>query len=318
MLRRYLTLAAAALVVTIGLAGPSQAQPRNDRINLVVVSEDADPDTVPRNNRIFNRVQTQLSEYMNTRGFQVYDETAMALGMTPTGRVRRRDAELIEVARAVSASTPIDAMVIYQIYASVRRSPAANIRYPSVRLTARILNVRTGQLVGSYEKDDFQFPPLPFPCERECLLETIGGHAKMLATDLGSGLSTKIEAFARPAGVSGGVAVAKDAPVGVAPAPQGGASQDGCVNLPTDIEIQLRDFTPADMNRVESQFVSWGCYQQHRTVSMTDSMANFFYRTSADTARITRNFRLMMEVLGINAQVTFAGNRVTVTKLLTR
>lgn len=307
------TLAAlTAAFLAFAAAPAAEAQSNNARINLVVMSDDADPDTVPRNNRIFNRVQLQLSEYLNTRGFQVYDETSIAGGITPPNRVRRRDAELIEIARA--APTPVDAMAVYQIYASVRRSPAANIRFPEIRIAGRILNVRTGQFISSFEVGGFQLPALPNPCDRECVLENVGSHSRVLATDLGSALAGKLEAFARPGGST--AEAGKDGPTTAA----GGAaaSADGCVALPTDYQIVLRDFKTSDVNKIESGFVRWGCYQRHRTVSMTDNGATFFYSTSADSARLTRNFRLMMELEGINAQVTFTGNTVTVTRVMTR
>ncbi len=310
-MKRTLSFLAAALV-GLGFAGAVQAQSNNSRINLIVMSDDADPDTVPRNSRIFNRVQLALSEYMNTRGFQVYDETSVAGGINPPGRVRRRDAELIEVARA--APTPLDAMAVYQIYASVRRSPAAQIRYPEVRIAGRILNVRTGQFISSFEVGGFQMPALPNPCDRECVLEKVGDQSRMLASDLGSALASKLESFARPGG-----ATADGGKDGAAPGTSvAQASADGCVALPTDYEIQLRDFTPSEVNRIEGEFVRWGCYQRHRATATTDNMAAFFYSTSADSARITRNFRLMLELIGMNAQVNFSGNRVTVTKVLTR
>ncbi len=309
MKKTLAALATAFLAFTA--AAPAEAQSNNARINLVVMSDDADPDTVPRNSRIFNRVQLQLSEYLNTRGFQVYDETSIAGGINPPGRVRRRDAELIEVARA--APTPIDAMAVYQIYASVRRSPAANIRYPDVRIAGRILNVRTGQFISSFEVGGFQLPALPNPCDRECVLENVGSHSKQLATDLGSALSSKLEAFARPGGAT---EASKDG--GTVAAGGAAASGDGCTALPTDYQIILRDFKTADVNKIESGFVRWGCYQRHRTVSMTDNGATFFYSTNSDSARLTRNFRLMMELEGINAQVTFTGNTVTVTRVMTR
>jgi hypothetical protein len=292
----------------------AKAQGNNARINLVVMSDDADPDTVPRNNRIFNRVQLALSEYMNTRGFQIYDETSIAGAITPPNRVRRRDAELIEIARA--APTPVDAMAVYQIYASVRRSPAANIRFPEVRIAGRILNVRTGQFISSFEVGGFQLPALPNPCDRECVLENVGSHSRILATDLGSALSSKLEAFARPGG--GTAEAGKDTVGGAAAAGTAAANADGCVSLPTDYQVVLRDFKTSDVNKIESGFVRWGCYQQHRTLSMTDNGATFFYRTSVDSARLTRNFRLMMELEGINAQVTFTGNIVTITRVMTR
>jgi hypothetical protein len=108
-MRKTLSALAAAFLA-FAAAPDAHAQGANSRINLVVMSDDADTDTVPRNSRIFNRVQLQLSEYLNTRGFQVYDETSIAGGINPPGRVRRRDAELIEVARA--APTPLDAMAV--------------------------------------------------------------------------------------------------------------------------------------------------------------------------------------------------------------
>jgi hypothetical protein len=306
--------ALSALFLGFAAVPAAEAQSNNSRINLVIMSDDADPDTVPRNSRIFNRVQLQLSEYLNTRGFQVYDETSIAGGVNPPNRVRRRDAELIEVARA--APTPVDAMAVYQIYASVRRSPAANIRFPEVRLAGRILNVRTGQFISSFEVGGFQLPALPNPCDRECVLENVGSHSRILASDLGSALAGKLEAFARPGG-SAATEPNKDAGTGPV-AGAAAASADGCVALPTDYQIVLRDFRPSDVNKIESGFVRWGCYQRHRTVSMTDNGATFFYSTTAESARLTRNFRLMMELENINAQVTFTGNTVTVTRMLTR
>jgi len=301
------------LALLLSFAAAASAQSTNSRINLLVMSDDADPDTVPRNNRIFNRVQLQLSEYLNTRGFQVYDETSLALGMTATGRVRRRDAELIEIARAVS--TPVDAMVVYQIYASARRAVAADIRFPEIRIAGRVLNVRTGQFIAAFEVGGFQLPALPNPCGAECLLETVGTHSRVLATDLGAAIAQKLEGFARQPGVGASVG-GKDGVGG------GGAvavgNTDGCANLPTDFEIQLREFSTTEVDRIESEFVRWGCYRTHRTVRMTGNSADFFYSTSSDSARLTRNFRLMMELVGLNGQITFSGNRLTVSKVATR
>lgn len=307
------------LALLMSFSVVASAQSPNSRINLLVMSDDADPDTVPRNNRIFNRVQLQLSEYLNTRGFQVYDETSLALGITQTARVRRRDAELIEIARAVS--TPVDAMVVYQIYASARRAVAADIRFPEIRIAGRVLNVRSGQFIAAFEVGGFQLPALPNPCSAECLLETVGTHSRLLAADLGAAIAQKLEGFARPSG--GAAAVGKDGNVlgggagagGAAPVAAGG---DGCNSLPTDFVIQLRDFTATEVDRVESEFVRWGCYRAHRATQMTSTSADFFYTTSADSARLTRNFRLMLELVGLNGQVTFSGNRLVVSKVATR
>lgn len=303
---------AMSALVVLGALSASQAQPANpnERINILVMSDDADPDTVPRNHRVFNRVQLALSEYLNTRGFQIYDETGVAMDITRTGRVRRTDAQLYEIARLVP--TPIDVIVVYQIYASVRVSPNVGIRVPNIRIPGRILNARTGQFIGTFEVGDFQLQPLPVNCQAECVLENVGGQARVLANDLGSALAQKLAGFARPG--QSADAAGKDGPAGqVAAAPA-----DGCSGLPTEFVFQLRDFSASEVTRIESEFVRWGCYQQHRTTQMSATSADFFYRTSADSARISRNFRLMLELIGMNAQVTMSQNRITVTKVATR
>jgi hypothetical protein len=302
---------AALLAMFAIITGPAMAQSNpNERINVLVMSDDADTDTVPRNNRIFNRVQLALSEYLNTRGFQVYDETGISMDFTRTNRVRRTDAMLYEIARA--APTPIDVIVVYQIYASVRSTPATGIRMPDIRIPGRILNARTGQFIGTFEVGGFQLQPLPVNCQSECVLENVGAQARILANDLGAAIAQKLAGFARPGGgaAAGGGEAGKDGVVA--------ANADGCVSLPTDYVIQLRDFSTSEVTRIEGEFVRWGCYQQHRATQVTATSADFFYRTSSDSARITRNFRIMLELVGLNAQVTLSQNRIVVTKVPTR
>ena len=128
-------------------AAPARAQTKP---NIVVMGEDADEDAVPRGNRIFQRVIHELSETMNLRGYNVYDETAVAMGFTQANRVRRRDDELIEVARAVQ-NPPLDVVAVFQIYASASKSAYSDIVRPEIRIPGRLLNVRTGQSLGSFE-----------------------------------------------------------------------------------------------------------------------------------------------------------------------
>lgn len=182
-----------ALVFALS-AAPAQAQAKP---NVVVMGEDADEDAVPRGNRIFQRVIAELSETMNLRGYNVYDETAVAMGFTQPNRVRRRDAELIEVARAVS-SPPLDVVAIFQIYASASKSAYSDIVRPQVRIPGRLLNVRTGQSLGAFEVAGLQLPPLPQGCDRECLLERVGAEAKTIAGDVASALTAKLDGFVAP------------------------------------------------------------------------------------------------------------------------
>ena len=60
-----------AFTLTLGfLAVPAHAA---DNPNILVMGEDADEDTVPRNSRVFKRVLTALQGQMDYYSFNVYD-----------------------------------------------------------------------------------------------------------------------------------------------------------------------------------------------------------------------------------------------------
>ena len=108
-------LAAAVLLCAAPMAWAQSSGP-----NLLIMGEDADEDTVPRNSRVFNRVLNALAEQVNEMGFNLYDETAITLDNFAQGRVRRTDAELIDIARSVR-QPPIDVVMMFAIYASAEK-----------------------------------------------------------------------------------------------------------------------------------------------------------------------------------------------------
>jgi hypothetical protein len=190
-------LVAAVLGVTL-LASAAIAEARGP--NILVMSDDADKDTVPRNSRVFNRVIAELSESLIAEGFQVYDETAAGMSVIKPGRIRRRDAELVSVARSITRP-PIDVIVIFQIYASAKKSAHSDIHRPEVRVTGRLLSVRGSRALGFFEAGgDLELPPLPRRCfvpklNKGCLLEHVGMEAKLVAGAVGQALSAKLAAY---------------------------------------------------------------------------------------------------------------------------
>ncbi|MFC3690863.1 hypothetical protein ACFOWB_01410 [Chenggangzhangella methanolivorans] len=314
MLIRTLSAIAGLAFASIALAAPAGAQTKP---NIVVMGEDADQDSVPRGNRIFQRVIAELGETMNLRGYNVYDETAVAMSVTQPGRVRRRDAELIDVARAVQ-QPPLDVVVVFQIYASAQKSMYSDIVRPEVRVAGRLLNVRTGQGLGSFETTGQQLPPLPQGCDRECLLEKVGAEAKTLANDLSNALGAKLDGFIGSAPSAGGGAVTDVAPAGGgsvgAPAPAG----DACGGMPTAYVIKVQGFSAEEMQRMEEYSAAFSCYASHRPVRASGGMAEYWYETRSDSARLNRNLRLMLDHMGSAGQVTFTGNTFTIAKVATR
>jgi hypothetical protein len=314
-----LLLSAAALAGALAspLMSRAEAQPRP---NIVVMGEDADEDTVPRGNRIFNRVIRELAETMNLRGYNVYDETAAAMGITQPGRVRRRDAELIEVARSVQ-TPPLDVVVIFQIYASAQKSLHSDIVRPDVRVPGRILNVLTGQSLGSFEVTGLQLPPLPLGCDRECLLERVGAEAKLLAGDLAQALTQKLDGIIAPRRASDGSgigSVIETAPGAAGSTTAGSLQAEGCSGLPTAFVIRISGFSGAEVQAVEEYMRAFKCYDHHRTVRASSGQTEYWYETRIDSTRLNRNLRLMLEHMNVGAQVTMSGNTFALGKVATR
>ncbi|WP_407529201.1 hypothetical protein [Methylobacterium oryzisoli] len=316
--RAILAAAPAALALLLDFsAAPALAQ---GKPNVVVMGEDADEDAVPRGNRIFQRVIAELSETMNLRGYNVYDETAVAMGFTQPNRVRRRDAELIEVARSVS-NPPLDVVAIFQIYASASKSAYSDIVRPAVRIPGRLLNVRTGQSLGSFEVAGLQLPPLPQGCDRECLLERVGAEAKTIAGDVAAALTAKLDGFVAPRrGADAGPAPMGAAPSGEAP-PAGVTAAPGteaCGGLPTAYVVRLNGFSAQEVQAAEEYMAAFRCYEHHRPVRSGASAAEYWYETRSDSARLGRNLRLMLEHMSAPGQVQFSGNTFVLSRVATR
>lgn len=313
--RAQTSFAAALFALAAGLTlsvAPAQAQ---GRPNLVVMGEDADEDAVPRGNRIFQRVIVELSETMNLRGYNVYDETAVAMGFTQANRVRRRDAELIEVARAVQ-NPPLDVVAVFQIYASASKSAYSDIVRPEVRIPGRLLNVRTGQSLGSFEVAGLQLPPLPQGCDRECLLERVGAEAKAIAGDVAAALAAKLDGVIAPRrGAEAGAP--PPAPAGnaaVAAAPGG----EACGGLPSAYVVKLNGFSAQEVQAAEEYMAAFRCYEHHRPVRAGGATAEYWYETRSDSARLGRNLRLMLEHMSAPGQVQFSGNTFVISRVATR
>jgi hypothetical protein len=282
-------------------------------LNILVMGEDADEDSVPRGNRIFNRVIAALSEEMNVQGHDVFDETAVAMNINPANRVRRDDSELIEVARAVP-NPPLDVVVVFSIYASVREGAYSEVLRPEVRIPGRILNLRTGQLIGSFEVKGLDLPPLPVACERECLLEEVGNHAAILGAELAAALTSKLDGFVGSAPATGASAVIVAPATTDAPVLMG----DSCEGLPTAYVLRFDGFTTEEVTAVEEYVNSFACVQSARPARTSERSSEYWYETRSDSARLTRNLRLMLEHMGIEGQLSFSGNSVVITKVATR
>ena len=77
-MRRVILMSAAGLLL-ISCANVSTPSIAAEKPNIMIMGDDADRDTVPRNSPVFRRVLDALSNQLNEEGFDVYDETAVTL-----------------------------------------------------------------------------------------------------------------------------------------------------------------------------------------------------------------------------------------------
>ena len=289
MKRIISSLAAIVMALAFGYIAPAVA---GEQPNILIMGEDADEDTVPRNNRGFKRVLDALANELDLEGFAVYDEVAVTLDDFNQGRVRRTDAEIIDIARSVT-NPPIDVAVIYAIYASAKEtSYALKIR---IRVAGRLLNVRSGQRLGNFEVELPRADNVPTNCTRECILEVVGKNAKILAQDLGAVLAKKLD-YLSPAG-NGNSSITE------------GDSDKGLANA---YSLVFDGFTPDEISQIEEYMIAFRGYQHHRPVRSSLRTNEYWYETSSEAARLNRNLRLMLDLLETDGRVVYSGNTFTV------
>ncbi len=290
MKKTFFLLAGALLLISCAGAPSSMAI---EKPNLLIMGEDADEDTVPRNSRVFRRVLDALSNELHDEGFDVFDETAVSLDDFAQGRVRRTDAEIIDIAKSIKRP-PIDIAIIFTIYASAR-----DLNYTTkikTRVSGRILKVGSGQRLGNFEVESPREWNAPADCPRECLLETVGKYSKTIARDVGSVLAEKLASLYD----SGDEAV----------------SNSG--NLTNGFSLVFEGFSPDDMFDIEEYLVVFQGYKTHRVVYSGRRHHEYWYESGIAATRLNRNLRKMMDHLGISARVGFSGTEYVMTKISQR
>ena len=287
-----------------------------DQPNVLVVGEDADEDTVPRNSRIFNRVNDALRARMMELGFKVYSETAVSMDITNPGRVRRTDAELISVAQNITAA-PIDVISAFQIYASAPQNAYSDIKQLKIRIVGRMLQVQTGRDLGNFEVSvgPKGLKPLPVRCDRDCILEHIGDEAKPIANEVGAVLARKLDQLSPSAPKPTSVVTATVPTSAPPPIPAAAPASGTCSGLSSAYTIVLNGYDSTDVGAIEAILVAFQGYEHHRPIRSQTLFSEYWYETCSDRARLERNLRQMAEQFPGQNRVALNGNRFEVEKI---
>lgn len=265
-----------------------------DPVNLFIMGEDADPDAVPRNSRVFNRTFRAMERQLQNGGFRVFDETAATPGFRQ-GRVRRSPEEMIDIARSVR-NPPIDVVVFFTIYASANET-GYNTKLRT-RVEGRMLNVRNSESLGSIEFDAPGNWTAPADCNRECILEVVGENSRIIGQEVAAVLEEQLSWMVRErAGRGDGVG------------PGNG--------LLADWELAFDGFSQSDMIGIEEYLVRFSGYENHRPTYTGARRTVYWYSSRITSARLNRNLIRMLDRLDIQARVSFTGeqNKIEITKV---
>ena len=278
-----------------------------DQPNILIMGEDADEDTVPRHSRIFNRVALALQSHMQEQGFTVFDETSATMDVTDPGRVRRSDAELISVARAID--TPINVIVPFQIYAFSQDNAYSDIKELKVRIAGRLVEVHTGKALGNFEVSvgPRGLRPLPVNCNRDCVLEHVGDESKIIANEVGLILADKLRRIAAKGGTATDVVKETSAEEVDSHCGEG---------LATAYMVIIKDFDGKDIRKIEDMLVSFPGYQTHRPIRSQSRYTELWYETCSDRARLQRNAQSMAEMFPGKNRVSLAANRIEIQHIM--
>ncbi|NVJ91948.1 MAG: hypothetical protein HWE34_09845 [Methylocystaceae bacterium] len=298
------------LTINTTLSNPAQSA---ELPNLMIMGEDNDMDAIPRDSRVFRRVLNALAETLNTDGFDVYDETAVSLDNFAQGRSRRMDAELIDIARSITRP-PIDVIVMFEIYASAERLDyTTKVR---TRLSGRLLDVHSGRRLGNFEVASPRNFRAPVNCNRECILETVGDNARLLARDIGDVLVEKLGDEVDYG--TGNQNSYNDDGYGAGKTNDlaSRSNMDGCKGRVQDVFLNFQNFSEQEMLDMEDVILAkFSCYVDHRPAVSQGRNHEYAYKTRLHTGKLKRNLVRALEYLGMSGRVRYQGKEFTITKI---
>ena len=331
---------AAAMFGICAMTGAASAA----TINVLVMQEDWDPESLPRNNRIQNAVLSTINQTLNAPAYQsklrqygidgmdVYDETALTLNFYQQDRQRRTDEELISVVRSVD-NPQIDVVIPYTIYARAVTDPYSQIVKLQMSMNYRAIDVRDSRFVGG-DNLDIDTKGISFvgcaaglngtPADPHCIKEFVSKNGEKLARNAGNKLAIQLAAQlgrqygggSSSQGAGGNDGINDSIGTDVAALPRRGAGGGGCDNRPSTFAVTFRGFEQRQMNAVEEYMAYWKCALDLDVTGSDFSEITFSYKTRSDQQRILRNIRLMLELMGVVAEPTTEGSNGIVVEAL--
>lgn len=287
MISRF-TLAVGAVAALIGFTSTSVPGLAQDVPNLLVMIEDSDPDTIPRDSRVQRNIIAGMNDRMISRGYRVYDEQALGIDgyreTTASDRVRRTDQELIMVANSIANPT-IDIVTVYEVFASVDKTDFAT--FARMRVAGRMLSPQSGRQYGNFEVTTPKTYKLPVNCPRECLLEQLSEEGRDLGIELAETLADKLDQYFVSTGNTAGAAAG-----GEGGEPTGGGG--GSVGFERTYNLRFSECSPQSRMDFEPYLVIFEGYIDHRANRCSGTRCEMSYVSTINPGKLQRNLERML------------------------
>ena len=287
---RVLALVTLFLLTAVIHSGASLAA---ETMNILILGATDNRDRPPGESRAFKGVVDELSAVLQDHGFAVFDESAVTLNNLAQDGERRDDAKPMDIARAVRRP-PVDLAIVFSVYTRTKQlSYTAKI---GSQITARLLNVTTGQNLGSYRAESPRSLRVPVDCGHGCLGAAVERDARRLSRELGRQLAQRLSSMLS----------AKAVPYG--------SPGDVYSGMPAAYTLVFEGFSAKEVFEIEEYLVVFSGYQQHRPLSAGRERHEYWYETGSARGRLNRNLSKMLDYLKMPGQVKLSGNVFTVTK----
>jgi hypothetical protein len=254
-----------------------------ERVNLMIVGNDSDENSVIAASRVFKSVTINLADQMHTAGFNVYDEAAVIEHGYFDVENSRNDRDLIALVRTVKRP-PIDVIVLFEL--SNRVDETRHSRKVIASIQGRMLHVRTGQFLGNFETNSSGNWFLQTHCNQQCKLEEERRYSQILANDLGAVLAEKLSCLVN----SNCDAI------------------DNHDQLIAAYELQFIGFEQSSISNIEKQLMDFKGYYTHRPSEIRPEKSVMWYESQLGSAELHQQLATLMGKHYTNAQVKFSGN----------
>ena len=192
MLRIFAIFVFSSLMV---LPNNAYAQTQNDHI--IVLGEDSDEGSIPRDNEVYQRVVSSLQNSLSEAGFIVVDEQLLSakLGLVFATDVRRQDFIAPLQAANTTDDPTIQSRLAFVFSVVPLLQDMSMTRHLKVRIRGEIYDLATLRMMRSTEVESVKPKILPQDeamCNDACIKDAVGDQARMLASQLAMDLINKL------------------------------------------------------------------------------------------------------------------------------